>query len=652
VDCSGSCNEGEWESSSDLDKFSVNRVFNPCHRYRRRRWYRSRHGRKDNCIISGVNAFIQLPRDNGPVVREDSTEHHVQLAIQVNGGRWSQISTIPRQGSYHGVVRVSKSRWLYPDGEAPNTDKTVYELCYDVSPLDGDWGLLTRSFLVTSRFVLRNESKVISFQVKQCGAEDDTSLIIQPGQVTPFHWGSYHLPELISVRPSVTCKDRFAYKWSGGFNPLLIGHLPLRVRKLSSNEKIYSTDEERSNAPLLALKIEIEIRPQTGGTGINLTVQEEETSGQGSLFRIENLSTLPIWFCQDEVLANPTRQIDDTDYSDIVNPSDSIAFSLDIPFKKGKFSHRKAAGLTSLLRVRLALAPLTTRAGVETTKVVSLIVGETVRLNPSKLMMLTSEIRRILHDVRIVGVVVNDGPTRVLRLRYENARTEINASKFQFLSRSLLSFTLSLTSQRSSNNNPWSSFHPMAWHDDIPFVLKAIVQGAGTAAELQKLQALPSESEITQIHQEIESGKAEEIHREYSESDASNALNRNLIVSFRAALSGLTVSLVDAAPSEIAVATFKNINALATWDTLRATNSTIFITVTSLQVDNMVPNSPFPVAVSPFDQPSNTTGDENTLSKNDSPLLVVGLSFAPKHKSGILVSDLSTRVYLSFNSNF
>jgi hypothetical protein len=113
---------------------------------------------------------------------------------------------------------------------------------------------------------------------------------------------------------------------------------------------------------------------------------------------------------------------------------------------------------------------------------------------------------------------------------------------------------------------------------------------------------------------------------------------RNLVVSFRAAFSGLTISLVDAAPSEIAVASFVNINALATWDTLRASDSTIYITVTSLQVDNMVPNSPFPVAVCPFDVPHHGRNDETAISEADSPLLVVGLSFAPKHKSGILVS--------------
>jgi SHR-binding domain of vacuolar-sorting associated protein 13 len=365
-------------------------------------------------MVNSVDAFVHLPRDMGPVVRDGKTEHALQLAIQVNGGRWSQIHAIPRQGSFHGVVRVSKSRWLFAEGESYGTEKNVYELCYVVAPLDGDWGLLTRSLIVTSRFLLRNDSKTIAFEVKQTGASDASSVIIQPGQILPFHWGSYHLPELVSIRPTTIVHGKCAYKWSGGFDPLLIGHVPLRLRKIPN---VPNTNDVTNAATIHSVKVEIEIRPRTGGTGINLAFQEEDGMGEGALFRIENLSPFPIWFCQDDVLANPSKHHVTTDYSDIANPSSSNVFSLDIPFKQGKYSHRKAAALTALLRVRLALAPLTTRAGIETTKVLAMAMGESVRLNPSKLMILNPEIRHILQDVRIVGVVINDGPTRVLRLR-------------------------------------------------------------------------------------------------------------------------------------------------------------------------------------------------------------------------------------------
>ena len=203
----------------------------------------------------------------------------------------------------------------------------------------------------------------------------------------------------------------------------------------------------------------------------------------------------------------------------------------------------------------------------------------------------------------------------------------------------LLFFVYRATSQNSSDIQPWPTLNSMTWHDDLPFAFKAIVHGAGVAAEMRKSQTLPSESEIKFALQRAEDGRNE--MNPNSSDHSTQSASRNLIVSFRAAFSGLTVSLIDSAPSEIAVATFKNINALATWDTLRESDSTIYVTVTSLQVDNMVPNSPFPVAVCPFDLPTGNHGrnDSNSMTNTDSPLLVVGISFAPKHKSGILVSE-------------
>jgi hypothetical protein len=413
VDYVGRTADG-WESSSDLDPFTTNRSFNPYQRYRRRRWTRTRHGMPRDFTIDSVNAFVQLPNDGGPVSTDQSV---TQLAIEVNGGRWSRISSIPRQGSFHGVLRISKSRWLYAEGESGGADKTVYELCYVVSPLDGDWGLLTRSLLLTSRFLLRNNSLVTTYEVKQTGASDASSVIIKPGQREPFHWGSYHLPELVSVRPAVKSQGRYIYRWSGGFDPLMMGNLPLRIRKVTSSADSNEAEEMAKDSQIYAVKVEIEIRPRTGGTGIDLAFQEEDLSGEGTLFRIENLSPFPIWFCQDDVHANLSRNAVGSDFSDIASPYGSIVFSLDVPSRQAKHSHRKPANLATLLRVRLALAPFSSRAGIETTKIVSLAVGESVRLNPTKLIILNPEIRHVLQDVRVLGTIVNDGPTRVLRLR-------------------------------------------------------------------------------------------------------------------------------------------------------------------------------------------------------------------------------------------
>lgn len=123
------------------------------------------------------------------------------------------------------------------------------------------------------------------------------------------------------------------------------------------------------------------------------------------------------------------------------------------------------------------------------------------------------------------------------------------------------------------------------------------------------------------------------------------ASERDLIISIRVALQGLFVSIVDSSPSEICLASLKNVNILASWNTLRTTASTVYLTVASLQVDNMLPNAPFSVAVCPSDlrgEDSSTPVASSIAGPFDSdgaaPLLVVGVSFAPRHKSGIVVS--------------
>jgi hypothetical protein len=205
----------------------------------------------------------------------------------------------------------------------------------------------------------------------------------------------------------------------------------------------------------------------------------------------------------------------------------------------------------------------------------------------------------------------------------------------------------------SSDLQPWPHPVSMSWHDDLSSALQDVLQGAVKAADMRRLKLLPSEESALQL---LVSSQNDEISVIES-MPASNPAEtrRNLIVSFRASFGGLMVSLVDAAPSEIALATFKNVNAIATWDFLRVTNSTIYITIASVQVDNMVPNSPFPVAVAPLDQCRVSRFDESTSDDDVPPLLVVGLSFAPKHKSGILVRSYAPVVpvfYVNSQTSF
>jgi SHR-binding domain of vacuolar-sorting associated protein 13 len=341
-----------------------------------------------------------------------------RVALKVNGGKWAMTSMIPKHGTSHGALRVLKARWprvhdsSIPDHAAP-ASATVYELCYAVSPLDGVWGDFSRVMLVTDRFLLRNDSKSVTFEVKQCGSDDKSSVRICPSEKISFHWSSFNLPELISVRPVTSDAKSLTYQWSGGFDPLSIGALPLRIRRRGTVS--WPRHESSSSSQVVrSVHVESEIRARTGGTGINLTFQDEDPTGVGALFRIENHSMFTIWFSQDGLLANQgTESCTD---GDMVLPSENVVFALDVPFRQGKYQGRKSATPAELLRVRLGLAPLLSQAGVETTKVISLATsGERVRLNPSKLAFLESHLRRSLSRVRVLGVVVNDGPTRVLR---------------------------------------------------------------------------------------------------------------------------------------------------------------------------------------------------------------------------------------------
>jgi hypothetical protein len=178
---------------------------------------------------------------------------------------------------------------------------------------------------------------------------------------------------------------------------------------------------------------------------------------------------------------------------------------------------------------------------------------------------------------------------------------------------------------------------------ELPAFTKAIIYGAVEAAEMRKKKTLLSEDDTIKLA--VVRQEKTDVGTDV-EPIAQIESSRNLLISLRAAFSGLMVSFVDSAPSEIAVATFKNMNAIATWDMLRATYSTVYITVTSVQVDNMVPNARFPVAVCPFDQPRNSGNDAIGTPVESPPLLVIGLSFAPRHKSGIVVRNHRHRLSL------
>lgn len=105
------------------------------------------------------------------------------------------------------------------------------------------------------------------------------------------------------------------------------------------------------------------------------------------------------------------------------------------------------------------------------------------------------------------------------------------------------------------------------------------------------------------------------------------------VFSFRVEFSGFIFSLVDSAPSEIALASLRNVNALARWNNLRTTDATLLLSIGWLQVDNHIPSAPFKVAV----RPDISKQQDDERGPESSPLLVVAVAFAPEHKSKIVV---------------
>ena len=476
-----------WESCKNLctrnRSFGGKREFNSLDSFRRRRFFRRRSGylygnnrpsvgglnSQNSTIFSGgelgaIQAFHQPLMDAFSREQKNSKESRrrenandssqpksqndkLKIAIRFEDGSWSSPAEISYTGTCYGVIRALASRWptltqrhidasqsKFSKKENPSSVQKasgkyefnhgclapdLYEFCYTVSDLEGEWGEFSRSMEVSPRFLVRNDSKVVYMKVKQSGAPNSTSVVLEPGKARPFYWSDFRLPKLVSVVPfDASGIDDEKFRWSGGFDPCNLGMTPVRIRNGKMNIHLPADD-----CATTSIRVLVEVRPGTGGHGINVSLREEAPDGDGSLFRIENLSPFPIWLSQDGVLANPIASTRNTSNrtsfvdGDCIQPSSRSTFALDVPYRQGKYAHRKEASLSELMHVRAALAPLSSRIGIESVKVIGLAtMGETIRLNPMKLpSKLTSQGQDILRTIRILGVVATDGPTRVLR---------------------------------------------------------------------------------------------------------------------------------------------------------------------------------------------------------------------------------------------
>lgn len=632
----------------------------------------------------------------------------INVNAKVGDGQWSSPAKVPAHGSGHGILQILESHWPMVTMSLPKNEKSLpaplqrrnnsnlstsesvvdedhpilgvgslgsasYEVCYSVSPLAGIWGEFTRILTLSPRFFVRNDSTKFDMLFKQVGAPDASSILVKCGETTPFHWSDIRLPELVCIQPlptsnfeerehsmNLTLSPELGHKWSGGFDICRLGMTALRIRASAAN----------SAAPLRTVRAHVEIRPGTGSAGLILSLREEDPSGLGSLFRIENRTPFPIWVGQDGILANPMSLdpqkvvrfssdgkanpvpedplVEDLSGAngDMARPFHQIAFGLDVPFRQGKYAGREAASMEELLRLRVCLAPIHSRDGIESTKILRFSsVGNYIRLGPSRLIQtLGEELATDLLGARIVGLVCADGPTRVLR--FVLMEKEVSASS-----------TLgNVVRQALQSQNKRGSEAQLTY------------EAAEKTAELLKKRQIPDE--LTAMRQaffgrglfecpidearsklfgasyaEVVSGSRSDGASKSYDDPKSEEVNEGASderYSFRAFFKGFTLSIVDEVPSEIAVISLRDVVASAKWNEQRTRDALAVVSVGWLQIDNHCPNAPYPVALYPDDQGQDDENEARSNSEDENqpgrrqPFLNIGLTFAPRHSSGIV----------------
>lgn len=466
LDISGECkaSQGGWESCVVPHKFSPNRIFNPLHRYRRRRWFRRKvraqsSANKFNCPsrVNAISSFhqpycamnkvskakFQGSRKTDPTVKNTQSvsamqneEDETKLFLKVGDSSWSSPAVIPSSGASHGIIRIPASRWpsllkstdikdnngaiITGNGlsvgvkgpskiklERGSLSSSCFDLSYRITAIEGLWGDYSRLLVIYPRFYVRNDSQSWHMEVKQSGTPDQSSLQLKPGYSKAFYWTDINSPELMCVRlsyQSESTNKSCLHGWSGGLDISALGMVPLRIEKQMKNSI------SNQSSLFSVVRVSIELRSGTGGTGILVSLKDELDNGEDALYRIENLSPFPIWILQDR-----TNAINGGN-GDLILPNKKVAYGLNQPYRTEKLGSNKSIPLENLLRLKVGLAPLLSRDGIESTKVIGLAcIGDNLRLKPAKLRdVFDEDTIADLMSLNVQCVVSSDGPTRVL----------------------------------------------------------------------------------------------------------------------------------------------------------------------------------------------------------------------------------------------
>jgi len=673
VDCTGDPYlEDGWESCKNIagtkvSAFGGRRVFDRCHRNRRRRWFRKVSLRKQISDIHSImsdkvifhqpadlDQFTRAKREaerntigahldekeksggglldmfNLPLQQEGildimttvANDGSILINVKYKDGKWSTPAIIPPSGRANGALRAESSRWplvtkavnekrkgyrvVDNSGLSPN-DPTVFELIYQVTTLSGLWGELSRMVTITPRFLLKNESSWLDIDVKQVGAPDSSRLLLPRKATLPFYWFDGTLPELVCARPA----GLTGFKWSGGFDLCTLGMLPLRVRQSNGG---------RSNSKLKSMRCSVELQPGTAGTGTIVSIKDEDPDGEGSLFRIENHSPFQIFVSQDGVLANPSLSGKQSS-CDSIKPGESTSYALDVPWRQGKYEGRTSASMFELLMLRCSLAPLSTREGVESTKVISFgEVGQYIRLSPYKLASaLGSSVASELLGVRVLGMVGSDGPTRCLRFVLMKIGVT-TSSVIGNVVREINQMPTFMANDSNSQLEAGKSSRERTFHSscaETSFMLK-------TGELLTESEASRSAFFGTGV-----CSRAADDSTDAQSSAASDEYSCELL------FSGFAFSFVDSSPTELAVLSLHDVKVDATWDSQRKGYAKSTVVVGWLQLDNHCPGALYPVALCPRPRKADYDDSEKKPFTAEKPFLELQLDFSPRHRTGI-----------------
>lgn len=435
----------------------------------------------------------------------------------------------------------------------------------------------------------------------------------------PFHWFDTTLPELICVRPT---QSRHRFNWSGGFDVCTLGMIAIRVRRI---------DGSIDQLNLRSMRVNIELQPGSGGSGTIVSIRDEDPVGEGSLFRIENHTPFQVFVSQEGVLANPVSTMNGAPaLCDVLQPGERTSYALDVPWRQGKYVGRTSASMSELLLLRCALAPLSTREGVESTKVISFArVGDYIRLSPSKLSSSIGSVAATeLLGVRVLGVVSTDGSTRTLR--FILMQKEVSATSY--IGNAVRDTISPMPSFMSTDSKPHVNDNSRA---------QVLLHATSNTLQLFTTGYLPSESEAIK-HAFFGTGVCKRSNLMLDEANKNSRERSHEIgddISCELLFSGFLFSFIDSSPTELAVLSLHNVKVGASWSSSWKDYLRGRVSITWLQLDNHCPNSPYPVAIRPRVKAEWESKDGYDKIKKaftaEKPFIEVVIDLAPPHRTGI-----------------